>query len=46
MSKGDNRRTLKMLRRRRQRAYKARLRRHAEQRRRERAGESPVQEDA
>ncbi len=45
MSKGDNRRTRKMLRRKHQRQLKARLRRRAEQVRRERAGEPPPAED-
>jgi len=41
MGKGDNRRTLKMLRRQHQRQLKARMRRRAEQLRRERSGEAP-----
>ncbi|MEM9458434.1 MAG: hypothetical protein AAGF11_29925 [Myxococcota bacterium] len=45
MGKGDNRRTLKMLRRKRQRRLKERMRRRAEQIRRERSGEAPVPQD-
>ncbi|MEX1366813.1 MAG: hypothetical protein AB1Z98_27045 [Nannocystaceae bacterium] len=43
MGKGDNRRTLKMLQRKRQRALKERLRRRAEQTKRERSGDSSAQ---
>ena len=40
MGKGDNRHTLKMLRRKRQRRLKERMARRAEQARRDRAGQS------
>jgi hypothetical protein len=46
MGRGDNRHTPKMLRRKHQRRLKDRMRRRAEQTRRERSGEAAPQEQA